>query len=184
MVMVMSGRAEKTPGDVGWARGVGWRSRGATVSRGGRLVVHGREGLVVCGGQGKRRGAWGRGGGRDRVRMGQVGAGVIVWVVGVLMGVRVSVGNPGLSLCVSPGDEVPVLELGATRLLRCQLELDEHHVITYTQRQGEGGAARQEVADLLNKKKKEKSDEEFSLHLYISSTQLSQMARSNFNMQI
>lgn len=148
VVMMMSGRAEKTPRDVGWARRVGWRSRGATVSRGGQLVVHGWKGLVVCRGQGKRRGAWGRGGGRDRVRMGQVGAGVIMWMVGVLMGVRVSVGNTGLSLCISPGDEVPVLELGTARLLRRQLELDEHHVITYTQRQGERGAARQEVTDL------------------------------------
>lgn len=85
-----------------------------------------------------------------------MGAGVAVRKVGgVVVGVRVRVGNPGLprglshgSLCVAPGDEVPVLKLGTAGLLRRQLELDEHHVITHTQRQSEGGAAGQEVADL------------------------------------
>lgn len=142
VVMVMSWRAEKTSRDVGWARGMGWRrrSRGATVSRGGRLVVHGREWLVVCGGQGEGRGARGRGGGRDQVRLGQVGAGVTVWMMGVVVGMRVRVGDTGLprglshcGLCIAPGDEVSVLELGTTGLLRCQLELDEHHVIPDTQ---------------------------------------------------
>ncbi len=66
LMMVMGWRAEKSSRDVGRARGVGWRrrSRGATVSRGGRLVVHGRERLVVRRGQREGRGAWGRGGGR------------------------------------------------------------------------------------------------------------------------
>lgn len=179
VVMMMSGRAEKTPRDMGWARGVWWRSRGATVSRGGRLVVHGRKGLEVCGGQGKRRGSWGRRGGGDRVRMGQVGAGVIMWMLGVLIRVRVSVGNPGLSLRISPGDEVPVLELGTPGLLRCQLELDKHHVITYTQRQGEGRATRQEVTDLLIKKGEKGLSDSMSLLLCKVSTQLSQMTKSN-----
>lgn len=61
VVVVMGGGSEETSGDVGGARGVGLRrrSRGATVSgRGGRLVVHGREGLVVRGGQGEGGGAW------------------------------------------------------------------------------------------------------------------------------
>lgn len=162
VVVVMGWRAEKTSGDVGRARGVGWRrrSRGATVSGGGRLVVHGREGLVVRGGQGEGGGAWGRGGGRDQVRLGQVGAGVTVWMMGVMVGVRVRVGNTGLPcglshccLCVAPGDEVSVLELGTAGLLRRQLELDEHHVITNTQCQGEGGAAGQEVTDLQTDKR-------------------------------
>lgn len=166
-MMVMSWRAEKTSRDVGRARGVRLRrrSRGATMSRGGRLVVHGRERLVVRGGQGEGRGAWGRGGGRDWVRLGQVGAGVTVWMVGVVVvGVRmrVRVGNTGLprglphcGLCVAPGDEVSVLELGTAGLLRCQLELDKHHVITHTQCQGEGGAAGQEVTDLQKEKRKQ-----------------------------
>lgn len=47
MMVLMRRRAEKSPGDVRWARGVGWRSRGATVRGGGRLVVHRRERLVV-----------------------------------------------------------------------------------------------------------------------------------------
>lgn len=118
-------------------------------------MVHGRERLVVCGGQGEGRGARGRGGGRDRVRLGQVGAGVTVWMMREVVGVRVRVGNTGLpcrlSHCgvrIAPGDEVSVLELGTPRLLRRQLQLDEHHVIPYTQCQGEGGAARQEVTDL------------------------------------
>lgn len=155
LMMVMGWGAEQTSGDVGWARGVWWRSRRATVSGGGRMVVHGRERLVVCGGQGEGRGAWGRGGRRGRVRLGQVGAGVTVWMLRVVVGVWVRVWNTGLpcglshcGLCVAPGDEVSVLELGTTRLLRRQLELDEHHVITYTQCQGEGGAAGQKVTDL------------------------------------
>lgn len=156
VMMVMGWRAEKTSRDVGWARGVGWRRRswGATVSGGGRLVVHGREWLVVRGGQGEGRGARGRGGGRYQVRLGQVGAGVTVWMMGVV-GVGVRVGNTGLPsglshcrFCIAPGDDVSVLELGTTGLLRRQLELDEHHVITDTQCQGEGGAAGQEVTDL------------------------------------
>lgn len=107
-------------------------------------MVHGREWLVVCGGQGEGRGARGRGGGRNQVRLGQVGAGVTVWMMGVVVGVWVRVGNTGLprglshcGLRVAPGDEVSVLELGATRLLCRQLELDEHHVIPDTQCQGE-----------------------------------------------
>lgn len=60
---------------------------------------------------------------------------------------------PSRGLCVAAGDEVSVLELGTARLLRRQLELDKHHVITDTQRQGEGGAARQEVIDLQTKKR-------------------------------
>lgn len=127
-------------------------------------MVHGWERLVVRGGQGEGRGDWGRGGGRDQVRLGQVGAGMTVWVMGVVVvGVRVRVGNAGLPrrvsrglsrglshcrLRVAPGDEVPVLELGTAGLLRRQLELDEHHVITDTQCQGEGRAAGQEVTDL------------------------------------
>lgn len=54
------------------------------------------------------------------------------------MGVRVRTGLPcGLAdggLRIAPGDEVPVLELGSPGLLCCQLELDEHHVITHTKR--------------------------------------------------
>lgn len=71
------------------------------------------------------------------------------------VGGRVRVGHTGLpcglshcGLCVAPGDEVSVLELGTARLLRRQLELDEHHVITDTQCQGEWRAAGQEVTDL------------------------------------
>lgn len=89
------------------------------------------------------------------MRLGQVGVGVTVWMVRVMVGVRVRVGNAGLpcrlshcGLCVAPGDEVSVLELGSTRLLCRQLELDEHHVVTYTQCKGEGGAAGQKVTDL------------------------------------
>lgn len=157
VVMVVSWRAEKTSRDVGWARGVGLRRRsgGATVSGGGRLVVHGRERLVVRGGQGEGRGAWGGGGGGEKVRLGQVGAGVTVWMMGVVVGMRVRVGNAGLprglshcGLCVAPGDEVSVLELGTAGLLRRQLELDEHHVIPNTQCKSKGGAAGQEVTDL------------------------------------
>lgn len=84
-----------------------------------------------------------------------MGAWVTVWMMGVMVGVRVRVGNTGLpcglshcGLCVAPGDEVSVLELGTARLLCRQLELDEHHVITYTQCQGEGRAAGQKVTDL------------------------------------
>lgn len=117
-------------------------------------MVHGRQRLVVCGGQGEGRGARGGGGGRDRVRLGQVGAGVTVWMVGVV-GVGVRVGDSGLprglshgGFCVAAGNEVPVLELWTAGLLRRQLELDEHHVVSYTQCQGEGGAAGQEVTDL------------------------------------
>lgn len=94
------------------------------------------------------------------MRLGQVGAGVTVWMMGVMVGVRVRVRNTGLpcglshcGLCVAPGDEVSVLELGTTGLLRRQLELDEHHVITNTQCQGEGGAAGQEVTDLQTDKR-------------------------------
>lgn len=73
--------------------------------------------------------------------LGQVGAGVIVWLLGMVVGgERVNVGNSGLlpcglscdGLCVSPADEVPVLELGTPGLLCCQLELNEHHVVSYT----------------------------------------------------
>lgn len=123
-------------------------------------MVYGRKGLVVCGGQGEGGGARGRGGGRDQVRLGQVGAGVTVWMMGVVLGVGVRVGNTGLpcglshcGLCIAPGDEVSVLELGTPRLLCRQLELDKHHVITNTQCQGEGGAAGQEVTDLRTGKR-------------------------------
>lgn len=78
-----------------------------------------------------------------------------VWMMGVMVGMWVRVGDTGLpcglsrcSLCAAPGDEVSVLELGTAGLLCRQLELDEHHVVTYTQCQGEWGAARQEVTDL------------------------------------
>lgn len=94
------------------------------------------------------------------MRLGQVGAGVTVWMMGVMVGVRVRVGDTGLpcglshcGLCVAPGDEVSVLELGTAGLLRRQLELDKHHVITNTQCQGEGGAAGQEVTDLQTDKR-------------------------------
>lgn len=119
-------------------------------------MVHGGERLVVRGGQGEGRGARGSGGGRDQVRLSQVGAGV--WMMGVVVGVRVRVrvGNAGLprrglshcGLSVAPGDDVSVLELGSAGLLCRQLELDEHHVIADTQCQGEGRAAGQEVTDL------------------------------------
>lgn len=118
-------------------------------------MVHGRERLVVCCGHGEGGGARGRRGGRDQVRLGQVGAGVTVRVMGVVVGVRVRVGHTGLprglshcGLRAAPGDDVSVLELGTAGLLRRQLELDEHHVIADTQCQGEGGAAGQEVTDL------------------------------------
>lgn len=85
---------------------------------------------------------------------------VTVGVVGVVVRMRVVVDDarvprrlPRRGLCVAAGDEVSVLELGTTRLLRRQLELDKHHVITDTQRQGEWGAARQEVVDLQTKKR-------------------------------
>lgn len=84
-----------------------------------------------------------------------MGGGVIVWMMGVMVGERVRVGDTGLAcglshggLRVAPCDEVSVLKLGTAGLLRRQLELHEHHVITDTQCQGEGGAAGQEVTDL------------------------------------
>lgn len=40
--------------------------------------------------------------------------------------------------------------------LCCQLELHEHHVIAHTERQGEWGAAGQEVTDLQTEKKKKR----------------------------
>lgn len=63
VVLVERRGPEKAAGDVGGPGGVGWRSwrrsRGATVSGGGgRLVIHGRERLMVCGGQGEGAGAW------------------------------------------------------------------------------------------------------------------------------
>lgn len=96
------------------------------------------------------------------MRLGQVGAWMTMWMVDVVVGMRVRVGNTGLShggLCIAPGDEVPVVKLGTTRLLRCQLELDKHHVITYTECQGEWRAARQEITDL---QREEKMFERFS----------------------
>ena len=123
-------------------------------------MVHGRERLVVRGGQGEGSGGRGRWGGGYRVRLGQVGAGVAMWMMGKVVGMRVRVGDTGLPcglsrcrLCVAAGDDVSVLELGTARLLCRQLQLDEHHVITYTQREGEGGAAGQEVTDLHGEKK-------------------------------
>lgn len=87
----------------------------------------------------------------------QVGAmvtvGVVVRMRVVVEDARVPRRLPSRGLCVAAGDEVSVLELGTARLLRRQLELDKHHVITDTQRQGEGGAARQEVIDLQTKKR-------------------------------
>lgn len=84
-----------------------------------------------------------------------MGAGVTVWMMGGVVGVRVRMGNTGLpcglshcGLCVAPGDKVSVLELRTAGLLRRQLELDEHHVITNAQGEREGGAAGQEVTDL------------------------------------
>lgn len=161
VVLVMSRGSEKTGGDVGGPRGVGGRrSRGATVSGGGRLVIHGREWLMVTGGRGEGAGARRGGGGGEQVRLVQVGTVVTVGTVGVVVRVRVVVENsrvssglPRRGLRVAAGDEVSVLELGAARLLRRQLELDKHHVIADTQRQGEGGAARQEVIDLHTKKR-------------------------------
>lgn len=73
--------------------------------------------------------------------LGQVVAGVIVCLLGMVVGgVRVNVGNSGLlprglscgGLWVSPGDEMPVLQLGTPGLLCSQLELNEHHVVSYT----------------------------------------------------
>lgn len=61
---------------------------------------------------------------------------------------RLSCGLAHCGIRVAPGDKVPVLELRTARLLCRQLELDEHHVIAHTERQREGGAAREEVADL------------------------------------
>lgn len=162
VVLLMSRGSEKTAGDVGGPKGVGrrgWRSRGATMSRG--LVIHGWERLMVRRWQGEGAGAWRGGRGGEQVRLVQVGAVVAVGVVGVV-GLRVRVvledarvprGLPRRGLCVAAGDEVSVLELGAARLLRRQLELDKHHVVTDAQRQGEGGAARQEVIDLQTKKR-------------------------------
>lgn len=82
-------------------------------------------------------------------------AGVTVGIMGVVMGVWVRVGNTGqpcglsrCCLCIAPGEKVSVLQLRTSRLLSRQLELDKHHVVTNTQCQGEGGAAREEVIDL------------------------------------
>lgn len=105
---------------------------------------------MVRGGHGKGRGG---GGGGDGMRLGQLGAVVTVRMMEGVVGVRVRdtglpCGLPHGGLCVSPGDEVSVLELGTAGLLRRQLELDKHHVVTNTKCQGEGGAAGQEVADL------------------------------------
>lgn len=91
---------------------------------------------------------------------------MIVWLLGVVVGgERVNVGNSGWlhcglscgGLCVSPADKVPVLELGTPRLLCCQLKLNEHHVVPYTQCQGERGAAGQEVTDLYTHKHKNRN---------------------------
>lgn len=131
-------------------------------------MIHGREWLVVRGGQGEGAGAWRGGGGGEQVRLLQVGAvGTVRGVVVVVVRMRVVVvvvedarvprrrprRLPRRGLCVAAGDEVSVLELGGARLLRRQLELDKHHVIADTQRQGEGGAARQEVVDLQLEKR-------------------------------
>lgn len=154
---MMSRGPEKTAGDVGGPKGVGWRrwgSRGATMSRG--LVIHGWERLMVRRWQREGAGAWRGGRGGEQVRLVQVGAVVAVGVVGVRVRVedaRVPRGLPRRGLCIAAGDEVSVLELGTARLLRRQLELDKHHVVTDAQRQGEGGAARQEVIDLQTKKR-------------------------------
>lgn len=152
---MMSRGSEKAAGDVGGPKGVGrrgWRSRGATMS--GGLVIHGWERLMVRRRQGEGAGAWRGGGGGEQVRLVQVGAVVAVGVVGVRVeDARVPRGLPRRGLCIAAGDEVSVLELGAARLLRRQLELDKHHVVTDAQRQGEGGAARQEVIDLQTEKR-------------------------------
>lgn len=139
VLLLMSRGPEKTAGDVGRPEGVGWRgrgSRGATVSRGGRLVVHGWEWLMV------RRWQWEGAGARrggEQGRLVHVGAVVAVRVVVVVVRVRVVVestrvprGLPRRGLCVAAGDEVSVLELGTARLLRRQLELDKHHVVADT----------------------------------------------------
>lgn len=123
------------------------------------LVIHGWERLMVRGWQGEGAGARRGGRGREQVRLLQVGAVVAVGVVGVR--VRVVVvedagvprGLPRRGLCIAAGDEVSVLELGTARLLRRQLELHKHHVVADAQRQGEGGAARQEVIDLQTKER-------------------------------
>lgn len=161
VVLVMSWGPEKTGGDVGGPGGVGWRrGRGATVSRGGRLVIDGREWLMVRRGQGEGAGAGRAGRAGEQVRLVQVGAVGTVGAVGVVVRMRVVVQRarvpcrlPRRGLGVAAGDEVSVLELGTARLLRRQLELDKHHVITDPQRQGEGGAARQEVIDLQTKER-------------------------------
>lgn len=71
-MLVTSRGPEKTAGAVGGPGGVGRRrrrSRGATVSGGGRLVIHGRERLMVRRGEGEGTGA-GRGGrGGEQVRL-------------------------------------------------------------------------------------------------------------------
>lgn len=158
-VVLMSRGSEKTAGDVGGPKGVGWRrwrSRGATMSRGGRLVIHGWDWLMVRRWQGEGAGAWRGGRGGEQVRLVQVGVvGVVVMRVRVVVVEKTRVPSrlPRRGLCIAAGDEVSVLELGAARLLRRQLELDKHHVVTNAQRQGEGGAARQEVIDLQTKKR-------------------------------
>lgn len=82
-----------------------------------------------------------------------------VWMMGGMVGVQVRMGNarlpcglPHRALCVAPGDKVSVLELRTAGLLRRQLELDEHHVISNAQGECEGGAAGQEVTDLQRDK--------------------------------
>lgn len=57
-------------------------------------------------------------------------------------------GVSGRAVRAAARDEVPMLRRLAARMLRCQLELDEHHVITHAQSQGQRRAARQEIADL------------------------------------
>lgn len=112
---------------------------------------------MVRGGHGERQGS--RRGGGGGVRRGE-GRGGAVRLVRVM--VRVQVGHARLSHAAVPGaprglsrtvpaaprDDVSVLELGSARLLRRQLQLHKHHVVSNTQRQGERRAAGQEVADL------------------------------------
>lgn len=105
---------------------------------------------MVRGGHGERQGS--RRGGGGGVRRGEGGAGT-VWLVRVM--VRVQVGHTRLShtavpvasrglgrtVPAAPRDDVSVLKLGSARLLRRQLQLHKHHVVSNSQRQGERRAA-------------------------------------------
>lgn len=140
VVMVMSRGSEQASGHVGWPRGVGrrWWSRRATVSRGGRLVVHGRQWLMMRRGHREGQGSKRGGGGRGRVRWGHRRA-ETVRMMRVVVRVRVRMRDTRLSgglshsaIATASCDDVSVLELGSARLLSRQLQLHKHHVVTYT----------------------------------------------------